>query len=349
MTQRPLRVTFAAMALVLTLSAPATAQDSPFVLNLGGRPLIRPDGTYFFNHAPRSDLVFEGQIAPRIIIFDSIADAAGRVLGGGSHWGWQLSATPMVKLRMFDETSSPVRTPSYMPKGTVQFARMRNLSRADENDETELYKGPVEMWLIDAIPFGHHSNGQNGCLYNEQSRNAEGECVNVSGASPLTVNKTDGSFSTNYIELGIFYGRMHLTSRPDAPEYATAWEWRTGGGVELNPSGFLGGGIDDELADRYGQTRLFVETTTARRDLWRCGRAEAQLRLQYIHETPADLPAVKTMAEALCLPRRWGGAGLFVRFYHGQDYYNLGFAESITRLQFGFTLQRATFLSFRIP
>jgi hypothetical protein len=342
-------VSFAALTVLLALSPPVSAQDSPFILNLGGRPLIRPDGTYVFNHVPRSDLVFEGQIAPRIIILDSIADASGRVLGGGVHWGWQLSTTPMVKLRMFDETSAPVRTPSYMPKGTVQVARMRNLSRADEDNEAERYKGPVEMWLLDVIPFGHHSNGQNGCLFTQQSRNADDECVNVSGATPLTVNKTDGSFSTNYIEAGLFYGRLHLASRPDAPEFATSWEWRAGGGVELNPSGFFGGGIDDELADLYGQTRLFVETTGAWRDLWRCGRAEAQLRFQYIHETPTGIPPVKTMLEAACLPRRWGGTGLFVRFYRGQDYYNLGFAESITRLQFGFTLQRATFLSFRIP
>ena len=339
----------AALAFVLSSVLPAMGQDAPLILNLGGRPVIRPDGTYFFNHVPRSDLVFEGQIAPRIIILDSIADAAGRVLSGGAQWGWQLSATPMVKLRMFDETSSPVRTPSYMPKGTVQLARMRNLSRADADDEAQRYKGPVEMWLLDVIPFGHHSNGQNGCLFNEQVRNAEDECVNLTGASELTVNKIDGSFSTNYIEAGLFYGRMHLASRTDAPEYATAWEWRAGGGIELNPSGFLGGGIDDELADRYGQTRLFIESTFARRDLWRCGRAEAQLDLQYIHDTPAGIPALKAMFEALCLPRQWGGAGLFVRFYRGQDYYNLGFAESITRLQFGFTLQRATFLSFRIP
>lgn len=349
MTQRPLRFVLAALALVAALAPPAAGQDSPFMLNLGGRPVIRPDSTYFFNHVPRSDLVFEGQIAPRIIILDSIADAAGRVLSGGAHWGWQLSTTPLVRLRMFDETSSPVRTPSYMPKGNVQFVRMRNLSRADKDDEAELYKGPVEMWLIDAIPFGHHSNGQNGCLFTQQSRDAEDECVNVAGTSPLTINKTDGSFSTNYIELGIFYGRMHLTSRPDAPEYATDREWRAGGGVELNPRGFLGGGIDDELIDLYGPTRLFVESMAARRDFLRCGRAEAQVRLQYIHNTPAGIPAMKTMAEVSCLPRRWGGTGLFVRFYRGQDYYNLGFAESISRLQFGFTLQRATFLSFRIP
>ena len=346
---RPTIARAALVVLAALLPGPVLAQDSPFILNLGGRPVMRPDSTYFFNHVPRSDLVFEGQIAPRIIIIDTIADAAGRVLGGGPQWGWQISTTPMVKLRMFDEASSPVRTPSYMPKGTIQVARMRNLSRAGADDESLRYRGPVEMWLFDIIPFGHHSNGQNGCLFLEQSRNSDGECVNTAGTPAVTVNRNDGSFSTNYVEAGAFYGRMHLASLEDAPEYATAWEWRAGGGIQLNPSGFLGGGIDDELKDLYGQTRLFVEGMTARRDLGWCGRAESQLQVHYIHDTPAGLPALKTILEATCLPRAWGGTGLFVRFYRGQDYYNLGFDQSITRLQFGFTLQRATFLSFRIP
>jgi len=333
---------------VLVHAGPALAQDSAFILGAAGRPIIRPDGTYVFNHVPGSDLVFEAQIAPRIIILDSIGDATRHVLDSErGTWGWALSTAPMVKLRMFNEASSPVRTPSYMPKGIVQVARLRNLSRAD--DESVRFKGPVEMWLIDAVPFGHHSNGQNGCLFESQSRDAAGTCVETVAPGPRTVNRSDGSFSTNYIEAGLHYGRMYLAARDTVPEYGTRWEWRAGAAVQLNPRGYLGGALDDELADIYGRTRLSLEAMTARRDSWRCGRLEGQLRLQYIHDTPAGVPAVTTIADASCLPASWGGTGLFVRFFRGQDYYNLGFTDRITRLQFGLTLQQATFLSFRIP
>jgi hypothetical protein len=338
---------FVVMALLATADAPG--QDSPFILGTAGRPMIRPDGTYVFNHAPRSDLVFEAQLAPRIIILDSIGSARQKVLdqeGGAS--GWTLAATPMVKLRMFDEASNPVRTPSYMPKAIVQFARLKNLSNAEE--ETERFKGPVAIWLLDTIPFGHHSNGQNGCVFTSQSKDADGGCLDPpSPALPTTINKIDGSFSTNYVEATVAYGRMHLEPRDEVQEYGTKWEWRAGFGVQLNPRGYLGGAIDDELADIYGRTRFSAEAMAARRDEWRCGRLEGQIRLQYIRDTPEDVPPITTIAEASCLPARWGGAGLFVRFYRGQDYYNLGFAASITRLQFGITLQQATFLSFRIP
>jgi hypothetical protein len=341
----------ASCALVLVCAAPAAAQDTPFIAASGSRPVVNTDGTYVFNHIPNSNLVFEAQIAPRIIIYDSIGDAAQRVLGESKPavWGWQASATPMVRLRMFNETSNPVRTPSYMPKGTVQFMRLRNLSRSNDRDEEEFNRGPIETFLIDAIPFGHHSNGQNGCLFTTQFRDDEGECVNPVPVLPENVNKEDGSFSTNYLQVMAYYGRLSLdsTGAPDG-EFATRREWRIGAGIQLNPQGYVGGSIDEELSDMYGPTRVLFEAAAAQRDLWRCGRAEGSFKLQYIGDAAPDVPGFITAIEGLCLPRRWGGAGLFVRYYYGQDYYNLAFNEGVSRLQFGFALQKDSFLSFRI-
>ena len=87
---------------------------------------------------------------------------------------------------------------------------------------------------------------------------------------------------------------------------------------------------------------------TARRDAWRCGRAAVNLRLQYLTTPPPDISSAITRIEGSCFPRGWGGAGIFVTYYDGQDYYNLGFAEKIRRLQFGVTLQGEQFLSFKI-
>jgi len=339
------------VAWLLCLSAPAAAQETPLVARSGARPLLQPDGTYVFQHIPNSDLVFEGQIAPRIIVVDSIGKATRRVLveGKPAAWGYQVSTTPMVRLRMFREASSPVRTPSYMPKGTIQIARFRNLSAADDVDSAEFNAGPIEMWLIDAIPFGHHSNGQNGCLFASAVRDAEGECIDVAGAPARIVNKENGSFSTNYVEATANYGRMHLDSTGAAAgDFATRWEWRVSGGIQVNPKGYIGGSIDPELSELYGPTRVLFGAMAARRDLWRCGRAAADFRFQYITAAPAGLPPLITRAEGACFPRGWGGAGIFARVYHGQDYYNLGFRENIARLQFGVTLQRDQFLSFRI-
>ena len=296
--------------------------------------------------------ILEAQIAPRIILKDSFGQATRRLLAAARNpvWGWQVSATPMVRLRLFNEASNPVRTPSYMPKATVQIARFRNRSRAKPSDEAEFSKGPVALWLVDAVPFGHHSNGQSGCLLTSQVRGPGGACIDAFPPPPRgSINTVDGSFSTNYIQACLLYGRLYLDAA-GAPEadYATRWEWRAGGGLQMNPKGYLPGAIEEPLSAMYGATRIVADAEVARRDGWRCGRVEAAVRLQYLHDPPPGVPPLITSAEASCLPRHWGGSGVFVRFYRGQDYYNLGFAESITRLQVGFTLQQDTFLSFKI-
>ena len=342
---------FTIAAVFSMLAASLHAQDSPITAPSNSRPQLETDGTYLFQHLPHSDIIFEGQIAPRVIITDSMGTAARDVLANESKsavWGWQASTTPMVRLRMFDQTSNPVRTPSYMPKGTVQVARFKNLSRATDPDSSAFNEGPIAMWLVDAIPFGHHSNGQDGCLFVDQARDADGECVAVPGL-PHDVNKKDGSFSTNYIEATVHYGRMYLDSDGvPAGIFATRREWRVGLGMQFNPEGYVGGSIKPELSDLYGPTRVLMSASTAYRDLWRCGRAAANARFQYITDPGADVPHLITSLEASCFPRQWGGAGLFVRFYNGQDYYNLGFDESITRFFFGVALQKDQFLSFRI-
>jgi len=346
-----MRVRASLPIVLLLFSTVASAQDTSLVSRSGARPLVRPDGTYTFQHLPHSDLVFEGQIAPRILIVDSIGRATRNVLleSKAPIWGYQVSTTPMVKLRMFDQTSNPVRTPSYMPKATIQLARFRNRAPETDPDSEGFNRGPIEMWLIDVVPFGHHSNGQDGCLFTEEARNADGDCVEVTQAAVKTINKKDGSFSTNYIEAMAFYGRMTLDSDGAAAgDFATRFEWRAGVGIQLNPEGYVGGAIKPKLAERYGPTRILFGAMAARRDLWRCGRAAADTRFQYLTSKHPDVPALITQIEGACFPSGWGGAGLFLRFYSGQDYYNLGFTEKITRLQFGVTLQRDQLLGFRI-
>lgn len=331
-------------------SAPAAlAQDTPFSTPSGARPVLRADGTAIFNFG-QYGLVFEGQIAPRVIILDSFGRATRNLLDEEDRtmWAYQLSATPMVRLRMIDQESSPVRTPSYMPKGTFQLARLRNLSTADPATDEKLYsQGPIEMWLLELIPFGHHSNGQENCLFLPRAANPGDPCVTPPPGAGQ-VNKLDGSFSTNYAELTIHYGRMRLDAA-GAPEgdYASRREWRIGAGVQINPEGFAGGSISPVLAPRYGQTRVLVDAMTAWRRPARLKwfeRFEIGGRLQYIGDVDG-LPPVIGKVEILALPRRWGGAGIFVSYYGGQDYYNLGFAESIHRVHAGVALQRDTFLS----
>jgi hypothetical protein len=339
-------------------TAPKFAPLGPFVFLDGDRVSLKPDGSYLFQHTD-GDLVFEAQIAPDIRIVDNFGRALERVLDAGKPrvFAYSVFGTFLTRLRMFDEESSPVRTPSYMPKATIQLAWLKNRSTDDPAGASEQFlKGPIEMWLVNVIPFGHHSNGQNGCLFLEQVR-IDGECEPQSPAAtgPEEVNLENGSFSTNYIRLGLEYRR--LSPNGDDPvdtRAVTRREWGISGSVELNPSGYVGGSISDTLRPLYGPTRVRVAADVVAGNwsipVWplnrvNCGRAWADASVTFISGGAASVDNVATV-EAACLPAGWGGAGLFVRYYRGQDYYNAAFLQNINRVQFGVTFLQGKFLAF---
>jgi hypothetical protein len=367
---RPSHVAAATLAAALVLpSGPAAfaqtgaserfAPIGPFVFLPDDKVSLKPDGSYVFQHTD-GDLVFEAQIAPDIRIVDSFGRAMEHVLDTGRRrvFAYSVFGTFLTRLRMFNEASNPVRTPSYMPKATVQLAWLRNLSAADPQDApVEFLQGPIELWLINTIPFGHHSNGQNGCLFLDQTR-IDGDCQPETPAStgPEDVNRENGSFSTNYLRVGLEYRRLYPDGDdPVDTRAVTRREWGVSGSVELHPSGYLGGSISDTLRPLYGPTRFQINADVAAGN-WRfpvplldrinCGRAWAEASVLFITGAAPSVDHVAS-AEAACLPDRWGGAGVFVRYYRGQDYYNAGFLENIQRLQFGLTFLQAKFLAFR--
>jgi len=353
---------------MLSIGRVAFAQDEdkkfapvgPFVFLTDDKISLAPDGSYLFQHSDGS-LIFEAQIAPDVRIADNFGRALDRVFAKDKPrvFAYSLFGTFLVRLRMFDEASNPVRTPSYMPKGTVQLAWLKNRSSADpDNDPVAFIKGPVEMWLLQAIPLGHHSNGQNGCLFVGQLR-VDGECgpPPPGNPGPESVNVQDGSFSTNYVRVGLEYRRLYSNGDdPGDTRAITRREWGLGGSIELNPSGYVGGALDEELRPLYGPTRFRVVadviTGNLRIPLWpgrgvNCGRAWTNGTMTYINGAAESVDNVATAIEAACLPARWGGAGLFLRYYRGQDYYNASFLQNINRLQFGVTFLQGKFLAFR--
>lgn len=298
--------------------------------------------SYVFFSIPTSGLTFEAQIAPQLVIWQNLARRSEVVLTRSRPrvWAWSVSATPMVRLRMFNEPSNPVRTPSYMPKLNFQVFSMKNLVHSD--DELEHNRGPVGMWVMQGM-IGHHSNGQDGCLFNEQIQ-VDDECTTPSIPSGTrTVNKETGSFSTNYLNAGVFYKRMHLQNNE------TRMSWAAGTSLEVHPSGFLrAGAIEEELEELYGTTRVSALSEVAWREAWRCAKLRLGGAVQYIHDPAPEVRKIAVSAEGACVLGPLAGTrwGFFVRYYSGQDYYNLGFLDNISRLHAGVTFDQERFTSF---
>jgi hypothetical protein len=353
--------------IVLSASSVALAQGTktesfaplgPFVFLPEDKVSLKPDGSHLFQHTD-GDLVFEAQIAPEIRIVDNFSRSLVRVLAKDKPrvFAYSVFGTFLTRLRMFDEASNPVRTPSYMPKGTIQLAWLKNRSTQDEEkDPVEFLRGPIEMWLVNVIPFGHHSNGQNGCLFVGQTR-IDDECQPQPPPSsgPGDVNLENGSFSTNYIRLGVEYRRLYPDGDdPNDLRAITRREWGVGGSVELNPNGYVGGSISETLRPLYGPTRYRLTADVVAGnwhvpvrglDRVNCGRAWVDASVTFITGAADSVDNIATV-EAACLPEGWGGAGLFVRYYRGQDYYNAAFLQNINRVQFGVTFLQGKFLAF---
>lgn len=357
---------------VLGLPARSTETNQPPII-----PFL--EGTDVFWTVQGGDPTFpnllEADLFPHLVAaqnFSSTLDVVEqgrRGIKGFKEFSYSISGTPAVRLRMLRDVSAPVRTPSYMPRMNAQFLWTRGLKDCDPSSpktecravEAATFKGVeqapaavveearalvavprVSVWEAHVI-VGHHSNGQDGCLMTTQTRvpPTTGECVPPGTVTAQTINRIDGSFSTNYVRTGVNYSRNWMESGFEATREARAKVE-----VEHHPRGW----IDDEIEGLYGRTRLNGETAYATRHLRFCRRRfEGIASLTWNPGVVETVTEWSTSVQASCFPFMGGGWGFFVRFYRGQDYYNLGFLDEISRVHIGATFNQGGFFSFRRP
>ncbi len=321
------RTICAAVACAL-LGTSAWAQTNPD----SGRRQIVPflEGTDVFFHVPASHIRFEGDIQPNLVVSQNFSDKLliDETKRDRFQTAFSIVGTPRVRLRMFDTNSAPVRTPSYMPKGSASllFFRVRPGER-------------IGIWSPQ-LTVGHHSNGQDGCLFTTDD--PENNCAEH-GTDLANLNRHDGSFSTNFVRLGGRYRREALRRVSD-DEQVGYKHLTVGVDVDLHFH------TDKRVAPFYGQRRARVLLGFAGQLSKVCrSRAGGDVSVWYVGKEPADVPSWAVQVQGVCTFNDEGGWGAFVRYYGGQDYYNLGFAQSIRRLQFGVHYEQDGFLRFVSP
>lgn len=300
------------------------------------------------------NLVFEGQLAPNLILYQTLhrQEKQSQLYEQTRRWvqAVSVSLTPLVRLRMIDTPSQPVRTPSYMPTFfTGQFFLLRRTQALEDALESQRLQSPVEM-LSATLAVQHHSNGQDGCLFTRQVR-VEEDCLLAPGADPDddTINRLNGSFSTNRIFLSLAYRRIAVDSMLQQQT-----SWYLGPRLEINPTGLpLPGGITDEIHARYGPTRLRlfggIETNARWLPRWLQGQQWLEGWGEYLFEPLIDsVSPLRLWLEAGFRLDALNGLGGFARFYSGQDYYNLGFASELSLIQFGLVFSASPAQSFEL-
>lgn len=313
------------IAVPSAFAAPARADvrfepDSPLSLFVERSYVVWTPNRISIHGDPQSPvpLIFEAQIAPNLFVpqlhIGNVEDSQGELV---------ISAviTPMIRLRMLAEKSSPVIPPSFMPKLTLQVIHLRPLARPDGAVRTALALG---LNLI----LGHYSNGEAGCFYQNQV-GSDPDCTPRPGELPL--NERSGSFSTNFVRAEL-HGLLALDIDGKT---GAAWLLLGGLGVELNSS--VGpGGIGDDQRRVYGDGHLWARAGGER--TWSGHRARLSGTISRPFGESPDQAATIT-AEFLILPRWAGGFGAMARWVHGQDDYNILFLEPVNLWQLGIVFE----------
>lgn len=261
--------------------------------------------TFFSGVGNLEPLIFEGKLSPSYFFT-------------GQKNSWALMLNPQVQVRMLDRKSFPIRNPSY--KLYVTFYHDLKVWK-----RTFLQK----IFYDDAVWFAsvaHHSNGQTGSFY-DSARNA---------------NFMNGNFATNFIEIGISSYKLK-TLRKDLFSIREIKTW-----AEWHPPEWS----IDELDDQYGFLRLYVKAGIIGPMRERKSDAiNRWLQQSSIEVKGGWIAGPMNGASAGDIPKRliaditykyypswFDEIAFFLRFYRGQDYYNIHFLQpELTQLSLGIT------------
>ncbi len=270
----------------------ATVKDSIPKIELKTTALVNQGNSYITfptdigNIEP---LMFEANLVPSFLIRTSKDSRLMGVLTG------------QIIIRMYNEFSYPVRTPSYMPQITVYY-RLSDHKKIKQ--------------LTTFARYEHHSNGQDGNFYLDDG----------------SLNLKSGDFSTNFFEAGLiktFYNtkfkavqffRTSFAYHP--PELSvnqldgiySFYRWNSSFSVFKLPEKTKNGKKKAQLSIKADATWMFGELNG-----WNA----------------ADLNRINLSLTAFYSPKFLEDIGFFVQFYHGLDYYNMYFNHQLDVLRFG--------------
>ena len=211
-------------------------------------------------------LAFEAQAAAHLFLVNQW-EKVEHVSSPGSMasvWSWDVSF--LLRLRMVQDRSAPVRPPSYMPATHLQWFGLWKTS------------GGSVQELEAELGLTHHSNGQQQCSFvptnpdnNQQDNASPTECLDpgtVHGSLRHNLNYRSGDFSTSYGTVGLHYAFMTLDrDRFMAARGSMGVQYQQNFVSHDGPFGGFPGAMERDQAWMYGIHRIKVEA----QGRWRLG------------------------------------------------------------------------------
>lgn len=229
--------------------------------------------------------------------------------------------------------SAPVLTPTFNPGAEWSWFRLSTQRRGQSKRfwfPTIASTSRVGRLQAVQARFAHYSNGQAGCLYADQVKDADGNCPKVLVGGRL--NELDGSFSTNYLE-----GEYSFNSLLFDGDLRERVRLGVSGLVRWNPPRLM----DDELAEAYGRSSARLRLDFRSRHDRNFGLVRgwppnmipltisAAVEAERAFHRAGQYPANRVSADvSVAFPYLYG-FGLAARWARGADYYNIGFGRTI--------------------
>lgn len=218
--------------------------------------------------------------------------------------------TPQIILRMYQEESFPVRTPSYIPQLTVYYA----LDGLPPYSQVNFFGRLV-----------HHSNGQ------------EGESFLENG----DINHLTGNFSTNYLELGFI--KTNYNPRFKAMQFFSS-------SIEYHPPGFPAAELNGLFSTLRWHSSFSVFKLYGRGDTDKKSKSQFSIKGKISilfgdvsNWKSFDRKRLETSLTIAYYPPPLEDIGLFVSIYRGRDYYNIYFDKQLSLISFGFVTELLRF------
>lgn len=243
-------------------------------------------------------LWFEGNLIPNFYLRES---KNSRLMG---------VLTPQIIVRMYQERSYPIRTPSYLPQITVYYLFNRN-------------KSTPKFSIFGRL--AHHSNGQDNDFFLEDG----------------SVNLKSGDFSTNYFEIGFIATRS--STRFNAHQFfKTSIEVHPAGWIEKELEGIYSKYRWHNAFSIFKLPTKGVQSTNKKAVISVKGEATWMFG-DFNHWEVGSLDRLNLKLTFYYHPRFLQDIGLFVQLYHGMDYYNMYFNHKLDIIRFGLMTEKLRF------
>lgn len=282
---------------------------------------------------PPEDVVVGADVAPHFFFVNTLADryaeqldhaALGRPPRAG--WAFALAFTPRIHARLVRGNSFPVRTPSYI--GHVDLQAFHT--------QVRFAAGIPRAVILHGIlfAFGHHSNGQDGCLRTNEIGSV-GHCrvdPDFPSDMPVAWNTRTGDFSTNYLRIGYGIKHMRLSPFGDAHRPSLFYDFSAAFEAHPYPTNDTKTFLRHEIGDHYGPYRFSLAGSVSHLVVGPRLRTAVLLTLALdatlmVSVTPTSFANYRVVPELRATLPGQGGIGLFVRGVFGQDDYNIHFVE----------------------